>query len=96
MRVDPLDPSSHYKPLWLVYGHACAPTLICCRINDCQGKSTIWGYSVYRRKPGFRTLGLDVEAWREERGFTLFEFYTEQPEAVERIVKLTTPSPKAL
>lgn len=32
MLVDPNDPGIVGKPLWCVYGVACFPTMVCCKI----------------------------------------------------------------
>ena len=87
------DEANWNKPLWLVYGHKCFPQLLCCKLNF-SGALNIWGYSVYRGEPGFRTLGRDLHAWiREcrEKGYELFEFYDDQEQALDRLRKLTIP-----
>lgn len=83
--VSPLDPQHAGKPLWCVYGPDCFPSLICCRIKD----GNIWGYSVWKRQPGFRTLGISLEAFAKERETP--RFYAAQADALERLAKITTP-----
>lgn len=94
MKVDPLDEANHDKPLWLVYGHEAWPSFLCCKINlKRHGYPVIWGFSVYRRSPGFRTIGQDVRTWMQattdRMGYTLWEFYDNQDEALARLKKLT-------
>lgn len=67
-KVDPSDPRLWDKPLWCVYGPECFPTVIACKVNNASGMgAAIWGYSVYKRKPGYRTLGQDLKRWVEEK-----------------------------
>jgi hypothetical protein len=74
------------------------PTILCCRIEGLlHNEPIIWGYSVYRGEPGFRTLGRNVLDWMEERkishGWTLWEFYDDLDQAFMRLRELTTPEP---
>ena len=96
MRVFAEDEESHNKPLWCVYGVNCFPSIICCTLKKSHDdKIIIWGFSIYKRSPGFRTLGVEVDAWikrqKNDLGYELFEFYDVHEEAIERIRKLTTP-----
>jgi hypothetical protein len=100
MKVDYKDETCHGKPLWLVYGINCFPSIICCKLESkLHGYTVIWGHSVYRRAPGFRTLGQNIETWMEtERTLysaEFFDFYDTQEEALERLRKLTTPGKNA-
>lgn len=94
MRVYPTDPSCYNKPLWVIYGPDCFPSILACKLKQKAEHVVIWGYSIYRRSPGFRTLGLQVEAWvervRADTGMVP-EFYDDHEEALEKIRKLTTP-----
>lgn len=87
MRVDIEDEAVYNKSLWLVYGHDAFPQLLCCRVRAQNGMLVIWGFSVYRRSPGFRTLGMDVQEFLSRH--TLKEFYDDQDEALARLKKLT-------
>jgi len=96
MLVDYKDESCHDKPLWLIYGHDSFPSILCCKLNlKLHGYTVIWGYSIYRRSPGFRTLGQAVDTWinkgKSTHGYSLYEFYDNHDEAIERIRALTTP-----
>jgi hypothetical protein len=96
MPVNPMDPSNHDKILWCVHGVESFPEIFCCKIRaHAEFGPIIWGYSVYRRKPGFRTLGQNVNTWmqdlRTKFGCDLFEFYDDHGEAIARITQLTTP-----
>lgn len=99
MKFNPVDNTFHDKPVWVVYGHDCFPQIICCKLESkLHGYTVIWGYSIYRRSPGFRTMGRDVLAWMAEMqktySYSLFEFYSEHDEAIDRIRELTTPKVK--
>lgn len=99
--IDPMDPINHGKPLWVVYGHECAPSLMCCKLlaytSDHQllpigTKGTnvvIWGHSVYRNKPGFRTLGQNIDSWAGKSIYGPY-FFESQKNALEEICRITT------
>lgn len=96
MMVDPNLPANHDRTLWCVHGFDCFPEIFCCKIHlDAEYEPIIWGYSVYRHEPGFRTLGQNVNEWmqrqRDKFGCDLFEFYDDHAEAIARITQLTTP-----
>lgn len=60
------------ETLWGVYGPDCFPTVFACRLRDYPGAGrAIWGFSVYRRQRGFRTLGTGKD-WAEKNGLRLF------------------------
>lgn len=105
MKIDDLNnKANHDKPLWVVYGHDCFPSILCCKLkwypqnymhSNLPEMVCIWGFSIYRRSPGFRTLGVNVDTWMNDNktkfGYTLFEFYDDHGEAIERIRNLTDP-----
>ena len=96
MKVDPNLVENQDKVLWCVHGFDCFPEIFCCKIRaDAEFGPIIRGYSVYRRKPGFRTLGQNVNTWmqglKSKFGSDLFEFYDDHAEAIARIAQLTTP-----
>lgn len=86
--INPADIDYRDKPLWCVYGPACFPTMICCKVNDASGKLAIWGYSVYRRSPGFRTLGRYLNQWTAENNAV---FFADQNHALDFLKKITWP-----
>lgn len=87
--IDPNDPQYLDTPLWCVYGPDCFPTMFACRINNASGRPAIWGYSVYKRSPGYRTLGREVRGgWVEEHNA---KFFTSQDNAIDYLRELTTP-----
>lgn len=97
----PANPNHHNQPLWCVYGFECFPEMFCCKIiPDPESGPIILGYSVYQGVPGFRTLGRNIHSWQQELeekfGYDLWEFYTTQEEALDRLRELTTPSPEAV
>ena len=93
--VDPLDPANHDRPLWIVYGTSSAwPSLLLAKILACPDQSVnIWGYSVCRRVPGYRTLGIPVSEWRARYEYGPF-FYDTQEAALAHLATLTTPKAK--
>lgn len=97
MLVDPNLVENHDRILWCVHGVDCFPAMFCCKIRmHAEFGPIIWGYSVYKRKTGFRTLGQNVNTWmqglKEKHGQDLFEFYDDHGDAISRIAKLTTPA----
>jgi len=66
--------------------------------SNSSGKRAIWGYSVYKRSPGFRTLGAAVESnqycdWVVKHNP---KFFLTQEEALGYLKELTTPKQSAL
>lgn len=100
-----VDPLQNYEvPMWVVYGFDCFPSILCCKLKQCLVSrdvidTIIWGYSVYHRQPGFRTLGQTLTTWREgnaKYGKDLEKWFIKQEDAVAFINKLVTPSAKVL
>ena len=101
MTLDLHDAENHGRHVWAVYGPECAPSIICATLRAYTSTHgllpvgqpgavvCIWGWSVYRRKGGFRTLGVDAEKWKAEHDAT---FYASQETALARLRHLTTPS----
>ncbi len=95
--IDPRDPYWHGRPLWVIYGPKCHPTFICAKLRAYDAAHIIqpvgrpganvciWGYSVYRRVPGFRTMGTGIETLDDPH------FFSVQDEALSYLRKLTTP-----
>lgn len=88
MKIDPMDPASHGKPLWVVYGEKADPRVLYAKLlaytNDHRllpagtaGVVCIWGHSVWRRQPGFRTLGINVAEWSVRSGLAPLFFDTQ-------------------
>lgn len=89
MLVDPRDSKNHRRTLWCVYGPDCFPTVFACQIIPHGDGAAIWGYSVYRGKPGFRTLGRELSGgWIEENDA---RFFDNQQEALNYLLLLTRP-----
>jgi len=86
-----IDPAEHLDtPLWVVYGPDCFPTMFCCKVlNHPTCGLVIWGYSVYRRQPGFRTLGQSLQVWRDDHEKP--KFFARQDNALLHLAKITTP-----
>lgn len=87
------NPLDHLDtPMWCVYGPDCFPTIICFKVSKYLHYTTIWGYSVYKRKPGFRTLGQDFETWdKQHKG----KYFLRQEDAIAYLTKITTPKIKS-
>lgn len=101
MKIDYRDPANLNKTLWLVYGQKFFPSILCCKLSrNKDGDVVIWGFSVYRRSPSFRTLGRNVATWMESLKAThahdMFEFYDDQNDAIERLRDITTPGAGAI
>lgn len=102
MMINPMDPTHHGKPLWVVHGPTCNPSIVCAKlfayssehvllpVGQAGPHVAIWGYSIYKRKPGFRTLGCDVIKW-SARDKPAARFYTDQDEALADLRRITTP-----
>ena len=95
--IDPRDPKNHGHPIWVTTGPACCPSIVCAQLLAYSathallpvGRSgpivCIWGYSVYRRVPGFRTLGKSIE----ELDSAIF--WRDQFDALDYLRVITTP-----
>lgn len=81
--IDPFDQQHWNKPLFVVYGSTGFPQMLCCKVRLNDGVATIWGFSTFRRLPGFRTLGIPLEVWiaRELKP----RFYLSQEDAFEDV-----------
>lgn len=87
--IDATLPEYFDVPLWAVYGPDCFPTMFCCKVLDHDTCGlTLWGYSIYRRQPGFRTLGVDLREWTAENKA---KFFARQDDALAHLGKITTP-----
>ena len=93
-QVDPHDVALRNQPLWCVFGPESFPTLFCCVIRENVGAPVIWGYSVYRRKPGFRTLGQELDAWLAERKGDNPLFFASLSEALLILAVMVSPRVK--
>ncbi len=81
--IDPFDQQHWNKPLFVVYGSTGFPQMLCCKVRLNDGVATIWGFSIWRRTPGFRTLGIKLKTWVERE--TDPRFYLSQEEAFDDI-----------
>jgi len=100
MMIDPTDPAHHEKTLWVVHGPTCQPSIVCAQlraysadfnllpVGQAGDHVCIWGYSVYKRVPGFRTLGIRLSKFEGEHKA---RYYTEQEEALSYLRKITKP-----
>lgn len=81
--IDPFDQQHWNKPLFVVYGSTGFPQMLCCKVRLNEGVPTIWGFSIWCRTPGFRTLGIPLDSWvtRELNP----RFYLSQEEAFDDI-----------
>lgn len=87
--IDPTLTEHHNKILWCVHGPDSFPTMICCVIKTASRNPSIWGYSVYKRSPGFRTLGREVISdWIASNNA---KFFLSQDAAFDYLRELTTP-----
>lgn len=89
--IDPMLDENHGKIMWCVHGPSSFPTVITCIIKrsiNWYNRPIIWGYSEYRRSPGFRTLGVEVEKWAAERDA---KFFDNKEAAFDYLATLITP-----
>ena len=95
MALFPFDTVNHDRTLWLVYGVECNPQIVCCKIKTHDGQAHIWGFSMYKGVPCFRTMGHHLAGWMnrmgKSQGWDMFEFYADQEAALERLQQLTDP-----
>lgn len=74
--IDPSDANYHNIPLWCVHGHEAHPSIHCLKLKMSPAVTnfqlTVWGYSVYKGEPGFRTLGKSLTAFSEGKKLLLF------------------------
>jgi len=91
--VDPTDPAYHdgKTVLYVVDADAKSfPFVFSCIIKaNPSGKPVIWGYSVYKRSPGFRTVGHEVDTYIKQRSAT--KFFITQNDAALYMFDLITP-----
>lgn len=88
--IDPSLEAHLGKPVWCVYGPDCFPSVICCKILDHPHDGlSIWGYSIYRRSAGFRTLGKNLDTWMDDN--TNVKFYEFLDDALDALRVLLTP-----
>ena len=90
--IDPLNPENFNIPLWAIYGVSIYwPNVLCCRINNASGAPSVWGYSVWKRSPGFCTLGRNVAEWSS--GHEFCHFFSSHSHALDYLKEITTPKP---
>ncbi len=110
--VDHKDSINHNRVLWLVtqWGNGNVTQLDTVVIKDHPSCGPVlWGYSVYRRSPGFRTIGSSVEYMIAQYRYEVVElFYTEDEarhfylsiggdaDSLDDLVATATPSLKWL
>lgn len=82
------------KPLWCVYGYKYGLSIMSCMINQPWGARTIWGYSVYKRVPGYRTIGAGAEEWSKRYNMAIY--FDDQEEALDYLRKSTKPHKSAI
>jgi len=100
--ISSTDTDWHGKPLWVVFGHDHQPTIMSCVLRAYtathkllplgqSGDVVIWGYSVWRGRAGYRTLGLRLSEWAKR--FSLEPvFFASHDEAIEHVRQLTRVS----
>ena len=90
MGVDPTKQID--KPLWVVSGPSCFPQLTLVTIkNHPTCGLTVWGWSIYRRCRGFRTIGLSLSAYIGQNENA--KFYLNRQHAFDRLADLIPEVP---
>lgn len=80
-------------PIWCVYGDDNWLKFGVFRKRDYPGRnSALWGYSVYRRQPGFRTLGVGPDWCIENK----CRFFANQDDGLAYLRQATEPALSAL
>lgn len=71
--------------LWFVYGEINSLYIDAVRLRvSSEFGFIVWGYSVYRRSPGFRTIGSSLKHLRLRH--PICELYTDQTTAINRFM----------
>lgn len=108
--IDPRDTMFTNVPLWCVYGYDFCPQVMACKISRAHIEAAkaagrdyvhmgpaILGYSVFKRQPGYRTLGQDLAHWlNSHETHKTAKFFISQREALAYLSDLLTPHPDAL
>ena len=91
LAVDPLDPKNLDKILWCVHGYDSHPSVHCLKIKTSPHISGhfVWGYSMWKREPGFRTLGISVQEFKGQK--KLFIFFENKIDALEYLSIILEP-----
>lgn len=92
--IDSNDSAHWGIPLWVVgVKYKGLADIQCIKIRDqSNGDPHVWGYSEWRRSPGFRTLGISLATFRDR--FVSCRFYCDHDAALAAIKTASTPSPK--
>lgn len=94
--IDPFDTNYHNIPLWCVHGHEAHPAIHCLKLkmspSSANFKLTVWGYSVYKGEPGFRTLGKSIEVFSAEKKLLLF--FVNKQDALDYLSIILEPKVK--
>lgn len=96
--IDPDDPVNHGRTLWCVHGSKHCPALMAVKLLAYTsdhvrlpvgrpGVVHVWGFSVWRRQPGFRTLGIRFDEWAKD--FKICSLFLTQCEALKEVARLT-------
>ena len=74
--------------LWLVYGAEKSMYMDAVKIHD-SGRwgYTVWGYSEYRRSPGFRTIGRNIKELSTTH--PIAKLFIDQTEAIQYYMSLS-------
>lgn len=90
--IDVQDQANWNKPLWFVYGSEFYPQMLCAKLSDTAGGLAIWGYSVWQRQPGFRTIGMNFSTWNV---YSMCFVFDQQQDALDFLKTITTPKVKS-
>ena len=88
--IEPTNQEYWNIPLWCVHGHKSHPSIHCLMIVSCRdGSINVWGYSVYKRAPGFRTLGMSLEAFAKDK--TICYYFSTKQAALDYLSDILEP-----
>lgn len=70
------------RVLWLVQSHGAFTSIDAIKLRySNEWGYIVWGYSVYRRSPGFRTIGSSLQSLTRE--CKLVELFVDQQDAID-------------
>lgn len=76
-------------PLWVVCGYESFPQVFPCIIRSNKDGPVIWGYSIWKRNGGYRTLGIHAAEFVVRHDICFF--FRSQELALEYVGQLITP-----
>ena len=73
--IDPSDPTNWDIPLWVVLIGRTHANLNHVKILNVTGEPVVWGHSVWKGSPGYRTIGQTMGIFTQ--GYVAWKFFTD-------------------